>query len=205
MIRFPSVELIESQELLSALFDNSKVGLAVLDEDCCYRLVNPYLAHLNCASIESHLGKHVCVILGDHLGSQVEDAIQQVFATAKPLFNCHFEGVLPAKVKGHRLYNFFPVMAADASVSQVMATVVEPGRDVAVESVARALTSTVLRSWKEIARYAGTCVKTVQRWEAMHGFPIRRVSKNKGAVVFALQDEVDSWLRTRRLETHAAQ
>lgn len=31
-----------------------------------------------------------------------------------------------------------------------------------------------------IARHVGTCVKTVQRWERPHGFPIRHVSKNKG-------------------------
>jgi hypothetical protein len=52
------------------------------------------------------------------------------------------------------------------------------------------LLSPVLRSWKDIAQYVGACVKTVQRWEYAHGFPVQRLDPQKGAVVFALRDEV---------------
>jgi hypothetical protein len=36
----------------------------------------------------------------------------------------------------------------------------------------------------------------VQRWEQSYGFPIRRVNPSKGSVVYALQNEVDEWLRS---------
>jgi hypothetical protein len=57
----------------------------------------------------------------------------------------------------------------------------------------------VLRSWKEIANYVGACVKTVQRCEQHYNVPIRRLERRKGAVVFALKAEVDSWIRMRTL------
>jgi predicted DNA-binding transcriptional regulator AlpA len=83
------------------------------------------------------------------------------------------------------------------SVVQVGAVVVELGTNVRLESADREKATDVLRSWKDIATYVGTCVKTVQRWERAHKFPIRRVEARKGAVVFALRNEVDEWLRGR--------
>jgi predicted DNA-binding transcriptional regulator AlpA len=55
----------------------------------------------------------------------------------------------------------------------------------------------VLRSWKDIARHLGTCVKTAQRWEQEQSFPVRRITRKNGAVVFAMSDEVEDWLRSR--------
>lgn len=200
MVRFPSVELLEAQELLSTLFDNASVGLAVFDERLCYRIVNPYLASSNCTSIESHLGKHVREILGE-VGLQVEPAIQQVFANPKPLLNCEFEGALPTKPYGRWIDNFFPIMGVNGRVTQVGVVVVELGRNVKLETIQTQplVSPAVLRSWKDIAQYVRASVKTVQRWEQDHQFPVRRVTQNKGAVVFALQEEVDEWLRKRSL------
>lgn len=196
MVRFPSIELAESQPLLSALFDHSKVGLAVFDQHGRYLLVNPYLAILNSTSIEGNMGKHVCEILGS-VGGLVERGIKKVFATAKPLLNCEVAGALPGKKHGTRLYSLFPIMNANGSVAQVGAVVVELGADVTTDQVLPRLTSRILRSWKEIAQHVGTSVKTVQRWELTQDFPVHRVNPKKGSVVFSLQNEVDDWLRKR--------
>jgi hypothetical protein len=58
--------------------------------------------------------------------------------------------------------------------------------------------STVLSSWKDIARYLGKGVRTVQRWERHLGLPVRRPigSSQKSAVVLYRSD-VDAWLATR--------
>jgi predicted DNA-binding transcriptional regulator AlpA len=58
----------------------------------------------------------------------------------------------------------------------------------------------ILRSWKEGTNYVGACDKTVQRWVSQYDFPIRRLDRRKGAVVFAFEAEVNDWLqmRTRR-------
>jgi hypothetical protein len=149
------------------------------------------------ASADDQVGKHLREILGD-VASQVEPAIRQVFATSRPVANREIVGSLPRRPdKGRWITNFFPITDSMGSVVQVGAVVVELGTNVRLESADREKATDVLRSWKDIATYVGTCVKTVQRWERAHKFPIRRVEARKGAVVFALRNEVDEWLRGR--------
>lgn len=57
--------------------------------------------------------------------------------------------------------------------------------------------SEILRSWKEIAHYAGTSVRTLQRWEKDFRLPIRRIATKKGSVVFAFRSDLDTWFRVR--------
>jgi phage terminase Nu1 subunit (DNA packaging protein) len=53
----------------------------------------------------------------------------------------------------------------------------------------------VLNSWKEIARYMGRTVRTLQRWEEECELPIHRPRGRKRSAVFALPTEIDAWLR----------
>jgi len=52
----------------------------------------------------------------------------------------------------------------------------------------------VLTSWKEIAGYLGRGVRTVQRYEARFGLPIRRPAGTDRSGVMAVSDELDQWL-----------
>jgi hypothetical protein len=56
----------------------------------------------------------------------------------------------------------------------------------------------VLTCWKDIARYLGKGVRTVQRWEREFGLPVRRPTgiDHKSAVVAYTRD-LDSWLASR--------
>jgi hypothetical protein len=58
--------------------------------------------------------------------------------------------------------------------------------------------SPVLSSWKDIARYVGKGVRTVQRWEHHFGLPVRRPNgaTHKSAVLLERSD-LDAWLATR--------
>jgi hypothetical protein len=58
--------------------------------------------------------------------------------------------------------------------------------------------SAVLSSWKDIARYMGKGVRTVQRWERHLGLPVRRPNgvSHKSAVLLDRSD-LDAWLATR--------
>jgi hypothetical protein len=58
--------------------------------------------------------------------------------------------------------------------------------------------TTVLTSWKDIARYMGKGVRTVQRWEHQLGLPVRRPTgaQYKSAVLVD-RSELDAWLATR--------
>jgi TolB-like protein len=61
----------------------------------------------------------------------------------------------------------------------------------AVHAVAR------LNSWKEIAAYLGTSVRTVQRWEQTEGLPVHRHEHASVATVCAYTQEVDAWFGSR--------
>ena len=53
----------------------------------------------------------------------------------------------------------------------------------------------LLTSWKDISAYLDRGVRTVQRWEQMLGLPVHRIGTGNRAPVFALKNEIDSWLR----------
>jgi hypothetical protein len=58
--------------------------------------------------------------------------------------------------------------------------------------------STVLSSWKDIARYLGKGVRTVQRWERHLGLPVRRpIGASQKSAVVLNRGDVDAWLATR--------
>jgi tetratricopeptide (TPR) repeat protein len=48
-------------------------------------------------------------------------------------------------------------------------------------------------SWKEIASYLHTSVRTTQRWEKTEGLPVRRHEHARQDTVYGYQDEIDSW------------
>jgi hypothetical protein len=52
----------------------------------------------------------------------------------------------------------------------------------------------VLTSWKEIAQYFGKGVRTVQRWEAAFGLPIRRPQSENHSAIIAIPEELDAWV-----------
>jgi len=54
-----------------------------------------------------------------------------------------------------------------------------------------------LNSWKEIAAYLNTSVRTVQRWERVEGLPVHRHEHASVATIYAYASEVDSWLGSR--------
>lgn len=200
--RNSSLEVAQTERLLSEVFNRSNLGLAIVDEALCYQMVNPYLAVSNRTSAESHLGKHLREILGN-VGLQVEPAIKQAFSTAEPVLNCVLEGALPARPEGGQwIGTFFPIADSNGKIRQVGAVVVELGKNIQLHAPQNqpAHREAVLRSWKDIAHYVGTCVKTVQRWERAYEFPVRRVEPNKGSVVFAFQNEVEMWLHGRKLQ-----
>jgi TolB-like protein/Tfp pilus assembly protein PilF len=54
-----------------------------------------------------------------------------------------------------------------------------------------------LDSWKEIAKYLGRDVTTVQRWEKREGMPVHRHVHDKRGSVYALGPELQAWLQSR--------
>ena len=63
--------------------------------------------------------------------------------------------------------------------------------------------SQILGSWKEIAAYLGKGVRTVQRWELLHGLPVRRPKGAARGVVYCSREELDHWLLTQWSQRHS--
>lgn len=57
--------------------------------------------------------------------------------------------------------------------------------------------SPVLTSWKEIARYMGKGVRTVQRWEQDFGLPVRRPQSSEKKAILARPRDLDAWVAIR--------
>ena len=56
---------------------------------------------------------------------------------------------------------------------------------------------TKLESWKEIANYLKTSVRTVQRWEKDELLPVHRHAHARQDTVYAYSDEIDHWRSDR--------
>ena len=66
-------------------------------------------------------------------------------------------------------------------------------------------TKEILNSWKEIATYMNRGVRTVQRWEAELGLPVRRPRGRRHSAVIATRAELDAWMASRpRIEKDTA-
>lgn len=52
-------------------------------------------------------------------------------------------------------------------------------------------------SWKEIATYLKTSVRTVQRWEKDECLPVHRHAHARQDTVYAYKDEIDAWRSDR--------
>ena len=55
-----------------------------------------------------------------------------------------------------------------------------------------------LDSWKEIAAYLNRDVTTVQRWEKRESMPVHRHLHEKRGSVYAVPEELDAWVQSRR-------
>jgi len=60
--------------------------------------------------------------------------------------------------------------------------------------------SETLESWKQIAAHLNRSERTVRRWEAAEGLPVRRREHQRQDTVFAYSNEIDEWNR-RRIRT----
>jgi tetratricopeptide (TPR) repeat protein len=54
-----------------------------------------------------------------------------------------------------------------------------------------------LDSWKEIAAYLKRSVRSVQRWEAEEGMPVRRHLHDKRGTIYGFKPELDAWWKER--------
>ncbi|WP_415954443.1 SpoIIE family protein phosphatase [Streptomyces sp. KLOTTS4A1] len=92
LLRRLETDLALSQQLVS----QSPIGLALLDADLRYLLVNPALARINGLPAADHTGRHPRDILTLLDAATVEATMRQVLANGTPVVDCNIVGRTPA-------------------------------------------------------------------------------------------------------------
>ncbi|MFI1768282.1 SpoIIE family protein phosphatase [Streptomyces sp. NPDC020800] len=81
--------------LCERLINQSPIGLALLDPELCYLLVNPALERIDGIPAEDHIGRHLRETLPFPDVNSVESALRQVLTTGIPLLDQYHVGRPP--------------------------------------------------------------------------------------------------------------
>jgi formate hydrogenlyase transcriptional activator len=121
----PTEGFSEAEQLLSAFFAASNVGLSIVDTQLNYQAINKALAEMNGFPVEAHLGKSMRDILGKAAES-VEPILRSVLLTGEPVTNVPLKLRLPTRSEvGHWVVHYFPMNDASGKVTRIGVVVVE--------------------------------------------------------------------------------
>ncbi len=132
-------ELSLHPDLLERLIRDAPVGVAFLDTEFRYRLINPALAELNDVPLEDHLGRRVSEVL-PHLWPHLEPLYRRVLETTRPVTEVAITGrVGSASEDRHWLANYHPVPDEDGRPIGIGVVIVETTARVRAEQEVRRL------------------------------------------------------------------
>lgn len=215
----PLVGRGSNKELLSALLGVPKLGIAIFDRQ---------LRLIACNQVFGSMGQVPARKLPDqsphepivNLADELAAVLGEVIATGKPSLQEVRCRLRSQKNIGRWIASCFPIRDRYGKIGRVRVLLVEasdleqnlelPQQTGTPDAAAgypawkrSAFADGISRSWKEIAHYTGTSVRTVQRWEEQLGLPVRRTQATKGAVVFAFNADLDRWLRQAMINAQA--
>ncbi|MFC9705961.1 SpoIIE family protein phosphatase [Streptomyces sp. NPDC056943] len=122
------VERVETGLALSdRLVSQSPIGLAVLDTDLRYVLVNPALERINGVPAALHLGRRIADMLPRVDAATLEAALRTVLATGSPLLDHQTSGRTPADPDHERTWSlsFYRLDGPEGRVLGVAASVID--------------------------------------------------------------------------------
>ncbi|MFB7353787.1 SpoIIE family protein phosphatase [Streptomyces gardneri] len=122
------VERVETGLALSdRLVSQSPIGLAVLDTDLRYVLVNPALERINGVPAALHIGRRIADMLPRIDAAALETALREVLATGRPLLDHPTTGRTPADPEHEHTWSvsFYRLDGAEGQVLGVAASVID--------------------------------------------------------------------------------
>jgi formate hydrogenlyase transcriptional activator len=185
--------LIESEPLLRAYFNASKVGLCILDKDLRYVAINQTLAEMNGVAAEEHLGKSVRDICGD-LAELVEPQVRRVLETRLPIFDLEITATLPNRPEpGHWIEHYIPIKDANGEIGQIGVVVVETTQQKRLEESLQGVSETLRKERKSQQVLSEVSRVLYENWDLPHVFPqisafLRRSLRQEYAAI-SLRDE----------------
>ncbi|MFZ0817595.1 MAG: sigma 54-interacting transcriptional regulator [Candidatus Sulfotelmatobacter sp.] len=185
--------LLESEQLLTAYFSASKVGLCIVDHGFRYLAINNTMAEMNGIDASAHLTKSIREVLGN-FAELVEPQLRRVLATAQPILNFEISCTLPTRNEpGHWMEHYIPIKDATGKVVQLGIVAVEITEQKKLQESLRGVSET-LREEKmrqQVMMEVGRILAA--KWNAGRAFPqvsayLRRVLRQEYAAL-ALHDE----------------
>jgi len=189
----PAEPLIESEQLLTAYFSASKVGLCILDSDFRYLAINRTLAEMNGMPAEAHLSKSVREMLGD-FAELIEPHLGQVLATRQPILNLEISSILPTRSEpGHWLEHYIPITNATGDITQIGVIAVEITEQKKLEESLRGVSEKLKEEKKRQQVLMEVSRVLAAKWDVRQVFPkisayLRRVLRQEYAAL-AVHDE----------------
>src|SRR3954470_3966329 len=112
--------------VLEAAFAQSRVGLAVFDEQFRFVRVNEALAQINRRPVEAHLGHTLGELVGD-AAQETERLLREVIDSGRPLVDVELFGPHPDAPSEVSYYQatYTPILGSQGSVVGVSAVVVD--------------------------------------------------------------------------------
>lgn len=126
--------------LLETLVRHAPVGIAFVDLDCRFLLINDTLAEINGLPASAHLGKTVEDVVPD-LWPTLQPIFQHVRNTGEPVTNVEVKGQVASSpgVERHWLEGFYPVRDANGVIAGIGVMAVELTQQKRAEANHRAM------------------------------------------------------------------
>jgi len=185
--------LTKSEQLLTAYFSASKVGLCILDTDFHYLAINNTMAEMNGISAAAHLGKSVRQMLGDFV-EVIEPQFKRVLTSGQPVLNIEVSFVLHNRTEpGHWIEHYIPIKDAAGNVTQIGVVAVEITEQKKLEESFRSVSQKLREEKKRMQVMTEVSRVLAAKFEMLQAFPkisahLRRVLRQEYAAL-ALHDE----------------
>ncbi len=200
----PAEALIEAEQLLSAYFRASGVGLCILDTDFRYLAINHNLAAMNGFPAAAHLGRSVREMLGD-FAELVEPQVKHVLETQQPVFNLEITSTIQTRTEpGCWMEHYLPIKDATGKVTQIGVVVIEVTEQKKLEESLRSVSETLRDEKKrqqvmmEVGRALAAKSDVRQVFPQISAY-LRRVLRQEYAAL-ALHDEKNGKLVRQALD-----
>ncbi|MFP4498423.1 MAG: PAS domain S-box protein [Vulcanimicrobiota bacterium] len=113
-LNFIRLKLEDRLALMDLVYRKSPIGLALLDKELRFVLINEYLADINHLEVEKHLGKSVDEILPEEALNQTRPVLENVLKSGKPSINNLIIGDNPGEPEKIYYLNLsaYPILTA---------------------------------------------------------------------------------------------
>jgi formate hydrogenlyase transcriptional activator len=189
----PATALLESEQLLTAYFKASKIGLCILSVDLRYLAINSTLAELHGIAPEAHLGKSIHEVLGD-LAGLVEPYFRRALAEGQPILEREITALVPGRTEpGHWIEQFIPIKDAAGKVTQIGIVLIEITEQKNLKESLRGVSETLREEKKRQQVMMEVSRLLSAKWDVRRVFPkisahLRRVLRQEYAAL-AVHDE----------------